>query len=218
MLVMIMVKTGPGKSSEEIEEAIRSALKHQEKNFNALFRELKQRGVLGSPNALAKHLRLMDKEVYVRTEAGPGIDRKYYGLIEDLPAGQGIELNYQESGNSLREFWLRNPRLAPIGISMGGAMFIHRATLDEMENLLPELDRHMEKLHDMWEQLLRRFGHGNIPKERLMEVAEVYREVWEIAVDAQVQEFFAALKEGREPNYLLAVIKQLDMKHPVKDG
>jgi len=217
MLVRIMVKTGPGRSSEEIREAIRSVLKHQEKNFNALFRELNQRGVLGSPNALAKHLRSMDKEVYARKEPGPGIDRRYYGLIEGLPAKQGIELNYQESDNSLREFWLRNPRLAPIGISMGGAIFMHRITLDEIENVLPKLDRHTEKFTDMWKGLLRQYRYGKMPKTRVKELAEAYRAVWEIVVDAQVQEFLAALKEGREPDYLSAVIKLLDIKHPVKD-
>lgn len=216
-----MVETGPGRSSEEIKKAIRSALRHQEKNFNALYRELKQKGILGSPNTLVKHLRLLDKEVYVREESGPGIDRKYYGLIEDLPEKYGIEASYGVADNLLKEFWLRNPNLAPIEITMAGTVRIHEGepTPEQLENELPKLHRHLKPLAEMTEKFLKQMVRGEYTMELVKQVKELndaHMKVWEIAVDAQIQEWSAAEKEGREPDYLDAVIKLLGVKQPLK--
>lgn len=36
-------------------------------------------------------------------------------------------------------------------------------------------------------------------------------------VDAQFQEFTTALKEGRDPDYLSAILSHLDLKQPLKE-
>jgi hypothetical protein len=215
-----MVKTGPGKSEREIREAIHRILREKERNFNALLRLLRQSAVLGSPNILSRHLKVMqqDGEVFAFTQPGPGIPRRIYYLAEKLPAKYGIEVASRTGGTDLEEFWMRNPALAPICITLGGVIHISEIEPENVQSTLPALYDHTGLISSMFAVIhcYREITGQEPPKESIEEWVKAYDDLWGIAVRTQAQEFKSATSEGRKPDYLTAVIKQLEQKHRIE--
>jgi hypothetical protein len=215
-----MVKTGPGKSEREIRGAIRSILRDKEQNFNALFRQVRERRILGSLSILSRHLKTMERcgEVLSIRQPGPGIPRKIYYLAEKLPAKYGAEITRRGNRSDLEEFWFKNPELAPVCITMGGAIRLGAESPEKGLSAFQSLYPHTGLISSMWGAILcyKETTGREPPKESIQELTRAYNDLWSIAVHAQAQEFKSAATEERKADYIAAIIKQLEKTHVIE--